>query len=138
MGAREDDGPAGDRPGLMTGLRSVPEFPLHVLSEYALLADGQRGAMVGPRGDFVWMCAPSWDSDAVFAALIGGAGGVAVPPAGAPCAGGGYYETGTRIWHSRWVTTTQQIECREALSMPGDPHTAVVLRRVLAIDGETR
>ena len=34
------------------------EFPLHVLSEYALLADGERGILVGPRGDFAWMSAP--------------------------------------------------------------------------------
>ena len=43
-----------------------------MLSEYALLADGERGVLVGPRGNFVWMCAPRWDSDAVFSALIGG------------------------------------------------------------------
>ena len=47
----------------------APEFPLHVLSEYALLADGERGIMVGPRGDFVWMCVPRWDSDAVFSLI---------------------------------------------------------------------
>ena len=47
------------------------EFPLHVLSEYALLADGERGILVGPRGDFAWMCAPRWDSDAVFSTLVG-------------------------------------------------------------------
>ncbi|MFF2147002.1 trehalase-like domain-containing protein [Kitasatospora sp. NPDC058190] len=29
---------------------------------------------MGPRGDIAWMCAPGWDSDAVFAALIGGDG----------------------------------------------------------------
>ncbi len=114
------------------------KFPLHVLSEYALLADGERGALVGPRGDFAWMCAPRWDSHAVFSALIGGAGMYAVTPAEQPYVWGGYYETGTLIWHSRWVTTDQEIECCEALSMPGDPHTAVVLRRVLAIDGQTR
>ena len=33
-------------------------LPLHVLREYALLADGERGALVGPRGDIVWLCAP--------------------------------------------------------------------------------
>src|SRR2546430_14235275 len=78
MGTREDHGPAG----LVTGRGSAPEFPLHVLSEYALLADGERGVMVGPRGDFVWMCVPCWHSDAVFSALIGGGGGG--PPAPAP------------------------------------------------------
>ncbi len=115
----------------------TPEFPLHVLSEYALLADGERGILVGPRGDFAWMCAPRWDSDAVFSTLIGAPGVYAVTPAEPSFVWGGYYEPGTLIWRSRWVTTDQEIECREALSMPGDPHTAVVLRRVLAIDGET-
>jgi alpha,alpha-trehalase len=114
------------------------EFPLHVLSEYALLADGERGILVGPRGDFVWMCAPRWDSDAVFSTLIGAPGVYAVTPADPSFVWGGYYEPGTLIWRSRWVTTAQEIECREALSMPGDPHTAVVLRRVLAIDGDTQ
>ena len=109
-----------------------------MLSEYALLADGERGIMVGPRGDFVWMCAPRWDSDAVFSALIGGAGVYAVTPAERSFVWGGYYEPGTLIWHSRWVTTSQEIECREALAMPGDPHTAVALRRILAIDGDTQ
>ncbi len=114
------------------------EFPLHVLSEYALLADGERGILVGPRGDFAWMCAPRWDSDAVFSTLVGGPGVYAVTPAEPSFVWGGYYEPGTLIWRSRWVTTAQEIECREALSMPGDPHTAVVLRRVLAIDGDTQ
>ena len=114
------------------------EFPLHVLSEYALLADGERGILVGPRGDFVWMCAPRWDSDAVFSTLIGGAGVYAVTPAEPSFVWGGYYEPGTLIWRSRWVTTAQEIECREALGMPGDPHTAVALRRILAIDGDTQ
>jgi alpha,alpha-trehalase len=35
-------------------------FPTHVLREYVPLAGGQRGAMVGPRGDPGWMCAPQW------------------------------------------------------------------------------
>ena len=34
-------------------------FPPHVLREYALLADGERGALVGPRGDVAWLCAPA-------------------------------------------------------------------------------
>jgi alpha,alpha-trehalase len=117
---------------------AIPEFPLHVLSEYALLADGERGILVGPRGDFVWMCAPRWDSDALFSALIGGAGVYAVTPVEQPFVWGGYYEPGSLIWRSRWITTTQAIECREALAMPGDRHTAVALRRIEAIDGDTR
>jgi hypothetical protein len=48
--------------------------PPHVLRDYALLADGRRGILVGPGGDFAWMCFPSWDSEAIFASLIGGRG----------------------------------------------------------------
>lgn len=33
-------------------------FPPHVLREYVLLGDGERGAVLGPRGDIVWMCVP--------------------------------------------------------------------------------
>jgi hypothetical protein len=32
----------------------------HVLREYALIADGERGALMGPRGDICWMCFPRW------------------------------------------------------------------------------
>ncbi|MFG2652624.1 glycoside hydrolase family 15 protein [Streptomyces sp. NPDC048436] len=111
--------------------------PPHVLREYALLADGERGALVGPEGDIVWMCAPRWDSAAVFSALIGGAGHYTVAP-GERYVWGGYYEDGTLIWRNRWVTTSGVIECREALAFPGDAQCAVLLRRITAVQGEAR
>ncbi|MHA7243417.1 trehalase-like domain-containing protein [Paeniglutamicibacter antarcticus] len=86
------------------------EFPLHVLRDYALIADGERGSLVGPRGDIAWMCAPRWDSDAVFSALIGGGGRFAITPHGRPFVWGGYYEEDTLIWHSRWITNSQVVE----------------------------
>ncbi|NLU64247.1 glycoside hydrolase family 15 protein [Rhodococcus sp. HNM0563] len=113
-------------------------WPPHVLREYALIADGERGALIGPRGDFAWMCAPRWDSGAVFSSLLGGPGGYLVCPATTRFTWGGHYEEGTLIWRSRWVTTTGIIECREALAFPGDPHTAVVLRRIVAVDGDAQ
>ena len=111
-------------------LGAAADFPPHVLREYALLADGERGALVGPRGDVAWMCAPGWDCDAVFSCLIGGRGVYAVTPDRTRFVWGGYYEDGSLIWRSRWVTATGFTECREALAYPGDPDTAVVLRRV--------
>jgi len=112
-------------------------FPPHVLGSYALLADGERGVLVGPHGDFVWMCVPRWDSDALFCSLIGGHGSYAVSPL-RRFVWGGYYEDGSLIWRSRWITETGIVECREALAFPGDPHRAVVLRRVMAVDGDAR
>jgi alpha,alpha-trehalase len=101
------------------------------LRDYALLADGERGAVVGPAGEIVWMCAPRWDSDAVFADLIGGGGSYQVSPHGR-FVWGGYYEEGTLIWRSRWITDDGIIECREALAFPGDQHRLVLLRSIIA------
>jgi GH15 family glucan-1,4-alpha-glucosidase len=107
-----------------------------VLRQYALLADGERGAVIGPRGDIVWMCVPRWDSDAVFTSLIGGTGHYTVTPTGR-YVWGGYYEDWSMIWRSRWVTDTGIVECREALTFPGDPRHTVLLRRIHAIGHAT-
>ena len=100
-----------------------------MLGSYAFLADGERGALIGPRGDIAWMCAPGWDSDAVFTSLIGGDSFYAVTPT-ERFTWGGYYEAASLIWRSRWVTTAGVIECREALAFPGSSDRAVILRQV--------
>jgi hypothetical protein len=109
----------------------------HVLREYALIADGERGALIGPDGAISWLCAPRWDSPAVFGGLLGGAGCYAVTPADPWHVWGGYYESGSLIWHSRWVGASRT-ECREALAMPPDPHRVVILRRIVAVDGPAK
>jgi hypothetical protein len=108
-----------------------------VLREYAFIADGERGALIGPHGDIVWMCLPRWHDDAVFASLIGGEGGYAITPSGR-FVWGGYYEPGSLIWRSRWITGDGIIECREALAFPGDTHQAIVLRRLIGQEGTAR
>jgi len=115
---------------------SDPEirYPPQVLRDYAFLADGERGALLGPRGDIVWLCAPKWHDDAVFSELIGGAGFYAVTPKIPRFVWGGYYEDGSLIWRSRWVTTDGVIECREALAFPGDRDKVVLLRQIVAKD----
>jgi GH15 family glucan-1,4-alpha-glucosidase len=108
-----------------------------VLREYAMIADGERGALIGPDGSVSWMCAPRWDSPAVFSGLLGGSGRYSVTPADPWHVWGGYYEDGTLIWRSRWVRDWR-IECREALAMPADPHRAMLLRRIVALDGTAK
>lgn len=112
------------------------DFPPHVLREYSFIADGERGALIGPRGDLVWMCAPTWSSDAVFCSLLGGASQYVVAPTTPRYTWGGYYEDGTLIWRSRWVTSSGVVECREALAFPGETERAVVLRRIVAVDAD--
>jgi alpha,alpha-trehalase len=113
-------------------------FAPHVLREYALVADGERGGLIGPHGELTWMCAPRWDSAGVFSALVGGSGVYAVTPADRRHVWGGYYEPDSLIWRSRWITTDAVIECREALAFPGDPDRVVLLRQVSAVSGDAR
>jgi hypothetical protein len=109
-------------------------FPPQVLRDYALLADGERGALIGPQGDLAWLCVPRWDSDAVFSTLIGGAGCYALTPSGR-YTWGGYYSPRSLIWNSRWVTADGIIESREAFALPADPHVVTILRRIRVLEG---
>jgi alpha,alpha-trehalase len=118
-------------------LRAADTARPRVLREYALVADGERGAVIGPDGSVVWLCVPRWDSPAAFSGLLGGPGQYTITPADPWHVWGGYYENGSLIWRSRWVGDTK-IECREALAMPADPHRAVLLRRVEALDGAAK
>ncbi|MBV8479712.1 MAG: glycoside hydrolase family 15 protein, partial [Actinobacteria bacterium] len=118
--------------------QSTGGSPPHALNQYALLADGERGILVGPRGDFVWMCFPQWADEAVFSSLMGGGGEYSLHPVGR-YVWGGYYEPGSLVWRSRWVTEDNAIvECREALALPAHASRAVVLRRVIARAGTAR
>ncbi|GHJ54183.1 glycoside hydrolase [Nonomuraea sp. TT08I-71] len=109
-----------------------------VLRDYALLADGHRGAMIGPAGDVAWLCAPGWSDPAVFSTLLGGAGRFLVTPAAGRYVWGGHYEPGSLIWQSRWVTGDGIVESREALVFPGEPEKVVLLRQIRAVEGPAR
>nr|WP_203855538.1 glycoside hydrolase family 15 protein [Plantactinospora mayteni] len=104
------------------------------MREYALLADGHRGALVDPAGNVSWLCAPHWDSPAVFSSLLGGAGRYSVVPTDPRFVWGGYYEADSLIWTSRWVGTDGIMECREALAFPSTPSRLVLLRRIRTLD----
>ncbi|RZU12715.1 glycoside hydrolase family 15 protein [Streptomyces sp. BK239] len=107
-----------------------------VLRDYALIADGERGALIDPRGQIAWLCAPAWHSGAVFSGLLGGPGRYQVCPADPWNVWGGYYEDGTLIRVSRWVTADGIVSCREALATPAGTGRAVLLRQVRAERGE--
>jgi alpha,alpha-trehalase len=115
--------------------REEDRASLHVLREYALLADGERGCLVGPSGEIAWMCFPAWANDAVFGSLLGARGAYAVRPGG-PFVWGGWYEPGTLIWRGRFVDEDGSIvECRDALALPASGGRAVILRRLLGLHG---
>lgn len=114
----------------------VPDLKVDTLRRYALLADGERGALVGPQGEIAFLCAPAWHDDAVFSQLLGGPGAYLVTPADRHHVWGGHYEPGTLIWRSRWTATRAVIESREALALPTERHRLVLLRRIEALLGD--
>src|SRR5205085_128733 len=106
-----------------------------VLRDYAMVADGERGAVVGPRGDMVWLCFPRWDSEPVFAALLGGVGAYVVRPSAERFVWGGQYDDDTLIWRNRWIVGESVTECVEAVAYPGDTDRLSLVREVRAVTG---
>ena len=103
-------------------------FSPRVLREYALLADGERGALIGPRGRRRLDVRRRAGTPAVFAELIRGDGVYAITPPG------GTSGAGTT---SRAADLAQPLgdprrhhRVPEALAFPGDPDRAVLLRRL--------
>lgn len=113
-------------------------FRPQVLREHALIADGERGCVIGPHGNILWMCAPRWHDEPVFATLIGGRGEYTVTPTDSWNVWGGSYRPGSLVWCGKWVTTDSVIVCEDSLSYPADVDTAVILRRIRAISGTAR
>jgi GH15 family glucan-1,4-alpha-glucosidase len=110
----------------------------HVLREYAVLGDGERGAVVGADGQVVWLCVPSWHSDPVFDRLLGGRFGYQIAPTDRWSVWSGAYRPGSLVWCAQWVTGDTLIRCEDALAVPADQHTTVLLRRVVAGDQPAR
>ena len=77
-------------------------------------------AVVGPRGDIVWLCAPRWHDAVGVRALIGGRGASAVTPDRTHVWGGSYDE-GTMIWRSRWVTDRRHRRVPRGAGLPRRP-----------------
>ncbi|HEY1739448.1 MAG TPA: trehalase-like domain-containing protein, partial [Acidimicrobiia bacterium] len=106
-----------------------------MLRDYALVADGERGAVVGPRGDIVWLCFPRWDSEPVLASLLGGAGEYSVRPTDIHYVWGGQYDDDTLVWRNRWMVGASIVECVEAMAFPGDADRMMLIRQVRAVEG---
>ena len=135
-------GYSGGRPRLAGAIISrhhdLSSFPPETLRQYAVLADGERAALIGPRGDVGFLCAPRWHDDAVFASMLGGPGTYAITPRSDRFVWGGSYERRSLIWRSRWVSGEAVTECREALARPSRADRLVLLRRVEALHGPAR
>nr|WP_281389235.1 glycoside hydrolase family 15 protein [Ruania alkalisoli] len=105
------------------------------IGDYALLADLHTVALTSTDGSIDWLCLPRFDSDSVFAAILG------TPDHGrwlmAPSQGtltGRSYEPGTFVLRSSWSTPTGECEIVEFMPIDGD--RADIVRSVRCTAGE--
>lgn len=84
------------------------------IEDYGLIGDGFTGALVGRDGTIDWMCLPRFDSQACFAALLGGPehGRWLLAPAGDVSAVRGRYREGTLILETEFKPLA--VRCRSS------------------------
>jgi GH15 family glucan-1,4-alpha-glucosidase len=103
------------------------------LEDYALLGDCRSAALVSKHGSIDWLCWPRFDSDACFAALLGG------PEHGrwsiAPCAQivrvTRAYRDQTLVLDTRIETQDGEIKLTECMAMPHHETDAPQIVRVI-------
>ncbi|GAB2831308.1 hypothetical protein JOD27_000906 [Lentzea nigeriaca] len=84
----------------------LTELPVRVavpIERHSLLSDRRALALVTPGADVTWLCHPSPDSPALFAALLGGSGHFSVRPQKDQLPLGQRYVPGTMTVQTRWT-----------------------------------
>jgi GH15 family glucan-1,4-alpha-glucosidase len=86
----------------------MPTMASTRLEDYALIGDRHSAALVSRDGSIDWLCLPRFDSDACFAALLGGPehGCWQLRPSGAVKRSARAYRPGTLILETRHETET--------------------------------
>jgi len=105
------------------------------IEDYALIGDLHTAALVSRHGSVDWLCLPRFDSDAVFAALLGDAshGQWLLSPA-EPGTVERSYQGDTLILTTQWSSAAGTVRVTDFMPPRGDAAPALV-RLVEGIDG---
>src|SRR5919205_3744026 len=113
------------------------------IADYGLLADCNSAALVSRAGSIDWLCLPRYDSDAIFARILGDdAGHWSIRPDGDHSVERRYVP-GTLVIETTYTTETGQVRVRDAMAFaPGQSGHALgfdapheVLRSVEGLAG---
>ena len=112
------------------------------IEDYALLGDLHTAALVSTGGSVDWLCLPRFDSDAVFAALVGenvnGQWRLNPTAAEGPPARAGHversYEQDTLILTTQWQTVGGTVRVIDFMP-PRDDAPPVLVRIVEGVSG---
>lgn len=108
------------------------------IEDYALIGDTHTAALVGRDGSIDWLCLPRFDSDACFAALLGGPdnGAWKIAPAGAGLATRRRYRPETLVLETEWDTPDGTVRVIDF--MPHRHDAPDVVRIVEGVRGTVR
>src|SRR5438552_11643693 len=116
------------------------ESPRRPIADYGLIGDTRTAALVSSDGAIDWMCAPRFDSEPVFARLVGGAtaGTFRVGPARPARATSRRYRPCTATIETMWDIDRARLTLTDA--MIAEPAgrllpTTLLVRRLVALDG---
>jgi GH15 family glucan-1,4-alpha-glucosidase len=106
------------------------------IEDYALLGDMRAAALVGRDGSVDWLCAPRFDSDACFAALLGDErhGRFLVAPEGGARAARRRYRPGSLVLETTFEAAGGEVRVVDA--MPPGPDGPALVRLVEGVRGE--
>lgn len=112
------------------------------LEDYALLGDTYTAALVGRDGSVDWLCLPRFDSDACFAALLGGPehGRWLLAPAGAHPPAGRRYRGDTLVLETDFTTPEGEVRVVDCMPVGGSigRDRVDLVRRVEGRSGRVR
>lgn len=92
------------------------------IADYGLIGDGETAALVSRDGAIEWLCLPRFDSDACFAALVGGEGDGRwlLAPDGEVTGSSRRYQGDTLILETLWTTPTGEAAVIDFMPMRGE------------------
>ncbi|HEU0146748.1 MAG TPA: glycoside hydrolase family 15 protein [Bradyrhizobium sp.] len=105
------------------------------IEDYGLIGDCETAALVGRDGSIDWLCWPSFDSDACFAALLGGRehGRWLMAPKGEITSSSRRYRGDTLILETRFETAGGIVELIDF--MPPRGNASDIVRLVRGVEG---
>jgi len=118
-------------------LRTRPDVAGRCIEDYALIGDTRTSALVGRDGSIDWLCLPSFDSDACFAALLGRPdhGRWKVAPVEPPRAVRRRYRDGTLVLETDFETASGSVRVTDFMALPTD-RTISLVRIVTGLRGQ--
>ena len=109
-----------------------------LIEDYALISDRLTAGLVGRDGSIDWLCFPRFDSDAVFAALLGTEdhGQWRIAPDGGGTCTNRSYRPGTMVLESDWHSPDGAVRVIDF--MPERGEAPAVVRIVEGLSGRVR